>query len=187
MKKALTFGLYVCLFLFTSVSLWSVHSAEKGHIDCSCWDITLQTLQIGKEQLHNPTPYLGGLIDDTNPNFREHKLVEQFSNGGASYTAIWDGNADGSTETIEYYKDRNGRCLADCGLSLHIPIADHYCSHWYTISEDGLVVINTYYLLSYLSLAFIASVLPSIVWLYSLYKIIFYLVQFWHTHGHHSH
>lgn len=92
-----------------------------------------------------------------------------------------------STETIEYYKDRNGRCLANCGLSLHIPIADHYCSHWYTISEDGLVVINTYYLLSYLSLAFIASVLPSIVWLYSLYKIIFYLVQFWHTYRHNSH
>lgn len=187
MKKALTFGLYVCLFLLTGVILWSVHSAEKGHIDCSCWDITLQTLQIGKEQLCNPTPYFGGLIDDTNPNFREHTLVERFSDGSASYTAIWKENAEDSAETIAYYKDRNGRCLADCCLNLHIPITDHYCSHWYTISDDGLVVINTYYLLSYLSLAFATFVLPLTVWLYSLYTIIFYLVQFWHTHGHHSH
>ena len=34
---------------------------------------------------------------------------------------------------------------------------------------------------------FLTFVLPLIVWLYSLYKIIFYIVQLWHTHGHHSH
>lgn len=187
MKKALKLGIYVCLFLLTSITIWSIYAAEKGHIDCSCWDITLQTFQIGKEQLHNPTPYWGGLIDENDPHFREHKLEERFSNGSAVYTAIWKENDEDSAETIKYYKDKNGRCLADCCISLHIPIADHYCSHWYTISEDHLVVLNTYYLLSFLSLAFATFVLPLIVWLYSLYKIIFCLVQFWYAYRHDSH
>lgn len=188
MRKALTFGLYACLFLLTGVTLWTVCSVIWGSSNMSsCREMMLGELDMGWEHLRDALPYSGGRFNDTNLHLKEQKLVEQLPNGGARYTAVWDTGLECTTDTIVYYRDRNGCCLAECLWSLSNYVLARECSHWYTISESGLVVINKYYWLCYGSLAFATFVLPLIAWLYSLYKIIFYLVLFWHTHGHNSH
>lgn len=187
MKKALTFGLYVCLFLFTGVTLWIVGSVIWGSSDMSsCREMVLEELDLGWEHLRDTLPYSGGRFDDTDSHLKEQKLVEQLPNGGAWYTAVWDTGIECTTDTIVYYRDRNGCCLAECIWSTSSYVLAHDCSFWYTVSKGGLVVINKYYLLCYVSLAFTTFVLPLAAWLYSLYKIIFYLIQFLHTHGHNS-
>ena len=188
MKKALKLGIYVCLFLLTSITLFIVGSVTWGTPGMtSCRDMILEGLDLGWENLHDTLPYNGGRFADTNPHLKEQKLVEQLPNGGAQYTAVWETDLECTTDTIVYYRDRNGCCLAECQWIFCNYVLARQCSCWYTTSDDGLVIINTYYLLCYISLAFSTFVLPLIVWLYSLYKIIFYIVQFWHTHGHNSH
>ena len=188
MKKALTCGLYGCLFVLTSVTLYIVSSVIWGDPSMSsCREMMLGELDMGWEHLCDTLPYWGGRFDDTDSHLKGQKMIEQLPNGGARYTAVWDADFECITDTITYYRDRNGCCLAGCLWSLSNYILARECSHWYTISEGGLVVINTYYWLCYISLAFVTFVLPLVVWLYSLYKIIFYIVQLWHTHGHHSH
>lgn len=187
MKKALAFGVYGCLFLLTGITLWTIYSVIWGSSEMSsCREMMLGELDMGWEHLNDTLPYSGGRFADTNSHLKEQRLVKQLPNGGARYTAVWDTGLECTTDTIVYYRDRNGCCLAECQWILSSFVLARQCSAWYTISEDGLVVLNTYYLLSYLSLVFATFVLPLMVWLYSLYKIIFYLAQYWHTHGHNS-
>ncbi len=188
MKKVIAFGLYVCLFVLTSVTLYIVSSVIWGDPSMSsCREMMLGELDMGWEHLCDTLPYWGGRFDDTDSHLKGQKMIEQLPNGGARYTAVWDADFECITDTITYYRDRNGCCLAECLWSLSNYILARECSHWYTISEGGLVVINTYYWLCYISLAFVTFVLPLVVWLYSLYKIIFYIVQLWHTYRHNSH
>ena len=78
MKKALTCGLYGCLFVLTSVTLYIVSSVIWGDPSMSsCREMMLGELDMGWEHLCDTLPYWGGRFDDTDSHLKGQKMIEQ--------------------------------------------------------------------------------------------------------------
>lgn len=182
MKKVLFFVVYLYLFFLTSVTLWAIHvtagsgSYSKG-ITYDCWIKAVEEIETEWYDLHYPAPYRGAPFYSNDSRLTEPTLVNTLPNGGARYTAVWK-ESNNNSYPIEYYQDKNGRCLPDCAASTHTYLHFSDCSYWYTISKNGIVVLDIRFAIIYFCYVFTLFALPPIVWLFALYKIILYTISF---------
>lgn len=186
MKKVLFFVAYLCLFFLTSVTLWAIHVAagsgsySKG-ITYDCWNKAVEEIETEWYDLHYPDPYWGAPFYHNDSRLSDQTLLVRLPKGGARYTAIWH-ESKSNSYSIEYYQDKNGRCLPDCAAGTYAYLHFSDCSYWYTLSRNGLVVLDIHFVIIYFCYIFTLFALPPIVWLFALYKIVFYTVSFIRTH-----
>lgn len=186
MKKVLFFVVYLCLFLLTSITLIAIHSSVGGGsyskgIVFDCWSQSVDEIKWEWYNLRGTSPYWGTPFYSTDSRLTAPVLVENLPNGGARYTAVWNESED-NAYPVDYYQDKNGRCLPDCSACATGRFND--CSCWYTKSEDGLVVPDIPFAIVFFCYVFTLFALPLIVWLFTLYKIICYIKLFVRTRRH---